>query len=274
MAMLLMSSIFERTWGHRAGALPEVDYWPEVIGAVKAKHPGFQFIAEAYWDLEWELQQHGCDFCYDKRLYDRIEHDPAESVRLHLSADLAYQQKLLRFIENHDEPRAAAVFTPEKHRAAAVTALTLPGARLIHEGQLEGRRVRLPVFLARRPEESPDLELPAFYKELLDGLCRGKLTDGTWQLCECTGWPDNTTFQNLVSWCWKNGDTRGLIVVNFSGSPAQGRVRVPWEDLQGEVWRLKDVFTDSGYERDGNEMFREGLYVDLAAWGAHFLEWL
>lgn len=274
MAMLLMSSIFERTWGHRAGDRPEVDYWPEVIGAVKAKHPGFQFIAEAYWDLEWELQQQGFDFCYDKRLYDRIEHDPAESVRLHLSADLAYQQKLLRFIENHDEPRAAAVFTLEKHRAAAVTALTLPGARLIHEGQLEGRRVRLPVFLARRPEESPDLELLAFYKELLDGLCRGKLIDGTWQLCQCTGWPDNTTFQNLVSWCWKNGDARGLIVVNLSGSPAQGRVRVPWEDLQGEVWRLKDIFTDSGYERDGNEMSGEGLYVDLAPWGFHFLEWL
>ena len=106
----------------------------------RSKYPDFQFIAEAYWDLEWELQQQGFDYCYDKRLYDRLEHEPAENVRLHLCADLAYQERLLRFIENHDEPRAAATFTPEKHRAAAVTALTLPGARLIHEGQLEGRR--------------------------------------------------------------------------------------------------------------------------------------
>jgi len=143
-----MNSIFERTWGNRAGTRPATDYWPEVIPAVKKSHPDFLFIAEAYWDLEWELQQQGFDYCYDKKLYDRLEHDNAESVRLHLCADPAYQRKLVRFIENHDEPRAAATFSPEKERAAAVTIATVTGAKLFHEGQFEGRRVRLPVFLA------------------------------------------------------------------------------------------------------------------------------
>jgi hypothetical protein len=110
-------------------------------------------MAEAYWNLEWALQQQGFDTCYDKQICDRMEHAPAETVRLHLCADLDYKEKLVRFIENHDEPRGAATFTPEKHRAGAVTALTLPGARLNHDGQMEGRRVHLPVFLARRPEE-------------------------------------------------------------------------------------------------------------------------
>ena len=131
---------------------------------MRASHPGFLFMAEAYWDLEWELQQQGFDFCYDKKLYDRLEHGPAENVRLHLCADLAYQERLVRFIENHDEPRAAATFPPEKARAAAVLATTLPGAVLLHEGQFEGRKVRLPVFLARRPDEPPDTELRAFYR--------------------------------------------------------------------------------------------------------------
>ena len=99
-------------------------------------------MAEAYWDKEWELQQQGFDYCYDKRLYDRLEHDAAESVRLHLCADLRYQDKLVRFIENHDEPRAALIFPPDKARAAAVTTATLPGAKLFHEGQFEGRRVK------------------------------------------------------------------------------------------------------------------------------------
>src|SRR5271169_228330 len=81
-----------------------------------------------------------------------MEQDNAESVRLHLSAHLAYQKKLLRFLENHDEPRAAASFSPAKEKVAAVTISFLPGARLFHEGQFEGRKVRLPVFLgnARR----------------------------------------------------------------------------------------------------------------------------
>ena len=156
MAMLMLNSVFERTWGARAGARPESDYWSTIIPAVKARHPGFIFMAEAYWDLEWELQQQGFDFCYDKRLYDRLEKGDAESVRLHLTADAAYQRRLVRFVENHDEPRAAAAFPAKRLRAAAVAALTLPGARLLHEGQFEGRRVRLPVFLRRRPDEAAD----------------------------------------------------------------------------------------------------------------------
>ncbi len=147
MAMLLINRVFEQTWGARAGQAPAGEYWREVIAAVRAHHPGFLFMAEAYWDLEWELQQQGFDYCYDKRLYDRLEHDFAEQIRLHLVADLAYQEKLVRFIENHDEPRAAATFADRKARAAATTILTLPGAKLLHEGQLDGRRVKLPVQL-------------------------------------------------------------------------------------------------------------------------------
>ncbi len=151
MAMLLLNSVFERTWGQRAGQQPATEYWADVIPTIKKVHPDFLFIAEAYWDLEYTLQQQGFNFCYDKRLYDRLEHESAESVRLHLCADPEYQEKLLRFIENHDEPRAAATFLPAKERAAAVTTSTLPGARLFHEGQFEGRKIRVPVFLGRRP---------------------------------------------------------------------------------------------------------------------------
>jgi hypothetical protein len=274
MAMLVMNSVFEATWASRAGSRPETDYWPEVIPAVKKAHPEFQFIAEAYWDMEWDLQQQGLDYCYDKRLYDRLERDPADSVRAHLRADLAYQEKLVRFIENHDEPRAAATFAPEKLRIAAVTALTLPGARLIHEGQLEGRRVRVPVFLARRPEETPDLELLAFYRRLLDALRMGDYLTGTWRLREHTGWQDNTSYLNLVSWSWQKGDSRCLIVVNFSAEPSQGRVRVPWDDLTGGIWHLRDIFANEVFERYGDEMQSQGLFVDLPPWGFHFLEWL
>ena len=159
MAMLLLNNIFERTWGARAGEEPVEDYWRTVIPAIKQKHSEFKLIAEAYWDLEWELQQQGFDFCYDKKLYDRMEHADAENVRQHLLADFSYQEKMVRFIENHDEPRAAATFPSEKGRAAAVAILTLMGAKLLHEGQFEARKVRLPVFLGRRPSEPVDPEL-------------------------------------------------------------------------------------------------------------------
>jgi Alpha amylase, catalytic domain len=271
MAMLLLNSIFERTWGGRVGGHPPEEYWREVISAVRSQHPNVLFLAEAYWDLEWELQQLGFDYCYDKRLYDRLAHDNAESVRLHLTASLDYQDRLVRFIENHDEPRAAATFSPEKERAAALTMLTLPGAKLFYEGQFEGRRIKPPVFLARRPAEPLDADLRAFYYKLLAAVKESGLREGEWQLCARTGWPDNLSYLNLVAWCWSQGKARYLVIVNLSGYRSQARVQLPWNDLAGRTWQLTDVLNGDVFERDGGEMQSAGLYVDVPAWRFHFL---
>ncbi len=274
MAMLFLNQIFERTWGDRAGHRPATEYWVDVISAIKSSYTGFLFIAEAYWDLEWELQQQGFDFCYDKKLYDRMEHSNAERIRLHLYADLAYQGRLLRFIENHDEPRAAVTFSLAKQRAAALTTATLPGIKLFHEGQFEGRKVRPPVFLGRRPDEPVDKDLRGFYGKLLEAVNRKAFREGQWSLCELTGWPDNASFQNLVAWSWVHDDERHLIVVNFSDCPVQAQVRVPWNDTGGARWRLIDVLSAATHERDGDEMLSPGLYVELGPWHYHFFQCL
>jgi hypothetical protein len=274
MAMLFLNPVFERTWGDRAGPRPTTEYWVDVISTAKKRYPGFLFIAEAYWDLEWDLQQQGFDFCYDKKLYDRMEHTHAESVRLHLCADLAYQGKLLRFIENHDEPRAATTFTPPKQRVLALTTATLPGIKLFHEGQFEGRKVRVPVFLGRRPNEPVDRDMLGFYAKLLKAVNRPVFRDGQWSLCERMGWPDNASFQNLVAWSWLKDDELYLIVVNLSESPSQARVRVPWGDVGGARWNLIDVLSDTIFERDGDELVSPGLYVELGPWNYHFFRCL
>ena len=107
MAMLMTNDVFAHTWGGWAGPRPDAEFWPAVIGELRARHPETVLIAEAYWDMEWTLQQQGFDFCYDKRLYDRILAGEPSAVRGHLLADLGYQSHLLRFLENHDEPRIA-----------------------------------------------------------------------------------------------------------------------------------------------------------------------
>jgi len=272
MAMLMLNTIFERTWGARAGAKPANDYWTTVIPAIKAKWREFRFIAEAYWDLEWELQQQGFDFCYDKKLYDRMEHGATEIVRLHLLADLSYQQRMIRFIENHDEPRAAATFPDGKGRAAAVAILTLTGAKLLHEGQFEGRKVRLPVFLGRRPAEPLDQEVEAFYQKLLKAVNHEVFRNGQWRLCELSGWLDNPTYWNMLAWCLGKNEDRYLIVINFSGITSQAHVHVPWDELKGKTWRLNDVLSGESYDRSGGDMQDAGLYVDLGPWKCHFFQ--
>ena len=159
MAMLVLPEVFERTWGISAPP-----FWPRATEAVRAEIPGFLFLAEVYWDLEWTLQQQGFDYAYDKRLYDRLEKGHARPVREHLFAGLDFQDRLARFLENHDEPRAAATFTPEMHRAAAIVTFLTPGLRFFHQGQREGKRVRIPVHLGRGPVEAADTAIARFLR--------------------------------------------------------------------------------------------------------------
>ena len=278
MAMLMLTEVFARTWGDRVAPAPPTEYWSDVIGAVRLAHPEAILIAEAYWDLEWRLQQLGFDYCYDKRLYDRLVHGDAESVRLHLCADPAYQQGLVRFVENHDEPRATSAFPGGRHKAAAVAALTQPGARLVHDGQLEGRRVRLPVFLGRVPDEPPDPDLQRWYRALLGVLRRPALRSGRWELCERWGWPGNDRSDQLVAWSWEGAAPaetgadldRWLVVVNLGPDTAEGQVTVPpgWGDLRGRALRLLDPVHDIAFDRSGDELL-DGLYVQLDPWGSH-----
>ncbi|MFD0420013.1 alpha-amylase [Streptomyces sp. NPDC127108] len=271
MAMLLMNDVFARTWGQHVGAAPQDDFWPTVVAAVRRRHPGMVFVAEAYWDLEWALQQQGFDFCYDKRLYDRLLHESPESVRHHLAADEVYQRRLVRFLENHDEPRAAHTLHPAKERAAAIVIATLPGATMWHEGQFTARRTHLPVFLDRRPDEPPDTDLRAFHERLLAQVHKSGMRGGQWRLLAAEGWPDNPSHRDLVAWCWSGPGGRFLVVVNLSGHRAQGRVRLPWDELAATETRLTDILDGSGYQRAGSELTGPGLFVDLDAWAAHVL---
>ncbi|HKF06966.1 MAG TPA: alpha-amylase family glycosyl hydrolase [Candidatus Sulfotelmatobacter sp.] len=272
MAMLMLNKVFAGTWASRVNSASTSEYWTDVINSVHKQHPGFAFIAEAYWDLEWELIQNGFDYCYDKRLYDRLVHDSAEAVHAHLLADIDYQLHMIRFLENHDEPRAAAVFPPYKNRAAAVALMTLPGAKLLHEGQMEGYRKHLSVHLGRRPVEPIDEELRTFYRKLLN-LVRGiDLRRGTWRLCEQEGWPDNQSFHNIVSWCWESAGGRYLVAINLSDWNGQARIRTPWSDIRGQKLCFDDLLSGESYSpRDGTETVDQGLYVALAPWAFNLM---
>jgi glycosidase len=273
MAMLMTNEVFARTWGDRPGRAPEADYWPTVIGRCKQAHPDLLFMAEVYWDMEWTLQQQGFELCYDKRLYDRLVHDSPASVRGHLEADASYQEHLIRFIENHDEPPAAATFGVAQARAAAVVMSTLQGARLYHDGQLEGRRTRVPVQLGRGPDEPPDGDLRAFYERVLRAIDDSQLRIADWRLCECgrSSEDDDGAHDDLVAWCWASSDARHLVAVNLSPARAEGRVRLPWGDLAGRSWILADKLSEERFERSGDELAHEGFHVALEGWGSHFL---
>lgn len=264
MAMLVLPDIFQRTWG-----IPAQPFWPLATQRVRDQYPDFCFMAEVYWDLEWTLQQQGFNYAYDKRLYDRLHEGHARPVREHFHAGLDYQEKLARFLDNHDEPRAASVFPPGMHEAAAVITFLSPGLRFFQEGQFEGRKKRISPHLVRRPEEPSDARLSEFYKRLLAVLRQAVVRDGSWRLLECSSaWEGNWTNDCFVAFAWQGAEDRCLVVVNYAANQSQCYVRLPFPDVANRQWRLQDQLSPAAYDRDGNDLLSRGLYVDCAPWQA------
>jgi glycosidase len=279
MAMLLLPEVFQKTWGDRSrprdGSQPVDDsFWPQAIAALRRQYPDFLLMAEVYWDLEYTLQQQGFDYTYDKRLYDRLCERDAAGIRGHLHADPEFMRRSARFLENHDEPRAAATFPPGVHEAAAVITFLVPGLRFLHEGQLEGRTVRVSMHLKRRPDEAADLALANFYERLLQTLEADELRNGRWQLLDCrSAWDGNPTWDRFIAFLWDGGDQgRDLVVVNYGPTRGQCWVQLPFDWLKDRQCRLRDRMTPASYDRDGNDLLLKGLYLDEAEWAYHVFQ--
>lgn len=269
MAMLVLPEIFQRTWG-----VPTEPFWLKAIEQVRKKSPDFCFMAEAYWDLEWTLQQQGFDYAYDKRLYDRLREGHARPVREHLLAGLEYQNKLARFLENHDEPRAAATFPKGMYQAAAALTFLVPGLRFFHQGQFEGRLKRISPHLNRAPAEELNRCISKFYQRLLEVLRRPILREGQWRLLECIpAWDGNGSSDAFIAFSWEAPDEAPLLVaVNYANHPSQCYVRLPFAGLGSGQWRVQDLLGGADYDRDGKDLQSRGLYLDVSPWAHHVFE--
>ncbi len=272
MAMLVMNDIFANTWRGYIGKTPPTDYWPTIIPQVRAQYPDFKFIAEVYWGREFDMLMQGFDYCYDKTLYDRVMSGDIEKLRAHLTASIEFQRRMVRFIENHDEPRAFDRLGKEKSYPAATLVATLPGVCLLHQGQLIGARAKLPVQIRRGPNEPHHAELATFYHKLLEETRNPVYQTGLWYLFELRpAGPMDPTWRNLLAYGWcERGHEYRLIVVNLT--PVTSYARLPvgfWSEMAGARWRLHDVQDDSYYERDGNELLNPGLFVHLQGYESH-----
>jgi glycosidase len=268
MAMLELPEVLHRTWGMQAEP-----FWPNATETVRRENPGFLFMAEVYWGLEWTLQQQGFDYTYDKLLYDRLNDRIAGPVREHLMATLDYQNKLARFLENHDEPRAAATFPDAIHQAAAVITFLTPGLRFFHQGQLEGKKVHISMHLGRGPIEPVDGKVVDFYTALLSELRDSTVRDGSWQLLNChAAWDGNWTSDSFIAFCWTGLKDNRLVAVNYADHQSQCYVELPWTGLEAHTWRLRDRMGEAVYDRQGGDLASRGLYVDLPAWGFYVFE--
>jgi glycosidase len=274
MAMLMLNDVFAKTWEHFPTADPQSptsEFWASAISAVRETHPGFLFLAEAYWGLEGRLQALGFDYTYDKALYDGLVARDAAGVQNHLLGMTAGAVAAsAHFLENHDEPRIAGILSPAEHRAAALLILGLPGMRFLYDGQLSGARLKIPVQLARRPEEARQAEIANLYEQLLTTLPGTAVGQGKGQLTKLRGaWAGNPTAQNFVIVQWqKQAPEFDLMAVNLAPHRSQCYALLNLEHLAAHNWAMKDLLGQESYQRSGDDLQVQGLYLDLPAHGA------
>ncbi|MBI3654156.1 MAG: hypothetical protein HY231_24255 [Acidobacteria bacterium] len=243
MAMLILRDYFRQQWYPFASTdwfdarMPE-EFWDKAIHAVKACRTDFTFIAESYWDKEPELLDMGFALAYEKKLYDGLVARNAALVTARLLRGRAAMEKSLYFIENHDEERAASLFDREHHMASAALILSLPGSTLIHEGQMSGRRERMPVQRLRPLTAEPeDLELQSAYEQLLTVTKDEVFAKGDFQLFDSDVYGVvaylRQTSERVIAYCgqiseaWHNFSATPLNITALAQAlHAEGEIRV------------------------------------------------
>ena len=279
MAMLIMKGIQYQVWGDKLftekDSKSEYDeFWSEAIKEVKKEYPNFIFIAEAYWMKEGPLQELGFDYTYDKALYDWLKRGEVREISSYINKGFdEYQKKCIRFIENHDEERAGKVFGTEHQKSALLTILSLPGASLIHEGEIEGKKIKVPVQLSRRPEEPINKDIQNYYLNLLKIISEEEFHGGKYRLYhQRSAWEGNYTYTNYLIWSWSSEKNFYLVVINFSPFRSQCYVTLPSEEVDNQNCTLVDLIGPNIYERDGCVLCRQGLYLDLQPWTRHLFK--
>jgi Alpha amylase, catalytic domain len=273
MAMLVLNDVFAKTWAQfpPAEEPPASEFWADAIVAAKRSHPDFLFLAEAYWSLEGRLQSLGFDFTYDKELYDALIHrDPAGVQKHLLGAAPEFVKAGAHFLENHDERRIASVLSSAEHCVGALLVSSLPGMCLLHDGQLTGSRLGIPVQLLRRPVEPHDEEIKAGYEQLLAILQHTAVGRGSGDLLKPReAWPGNGTAQDFVIVQWqKQPPDFDLAVVNLAPHRSQCFASLTVERPGNYNWSMKDLLGTEEYERSGDDLQAQGLYLDLPEYGA------
>jgi hypothetical protein len=266
MAMLALADVFASTWCADS-PLPN-DFWDEAIPRIRGRHPDFAFLAEVYWGLDLRLHELGFDYTYDKGLYDRLLAGDRDGVRAQLSLPPSAQRYRLRFLENHDETRSRAAFGDRVLAAAAVT-YSLPGLRFFFDGQSEGRWHRIPVQLSRDPFEEHIDWIAHFYDRLFEILKDPVFHDGEWFEQSVDSRENEPSW--IVGSRWTLGDDTRIVLANLSHDAATGAVRWPIHEADSDTIAIVDELTEHRYEYARKDLRADGLPVELAGYGVHFL---
>ena len=269
MAMLQLNDIFNANWRHLLGNTPqpEKEFWTEAHAAV----PSLTLLAEAYWGTEQRLLDLGFSYSYDKTLYDALRDHNIPQIRGRLTSFPERQSNFARFMENHDEQRRAVVFPNDRLAADGTLLGTLPGMRFYHQGELEGRRIHLPITLRIAADEPPDPVSKNFFQKILQITRQDVFHEGKWNLLDVAPEGDAPTDALLV-YEWRSPKAWKIIAVNLAAYTSQGRVHLADRVSPTQNYIFNDELNNVRYDRSGEELHNIGLFIRRDPFQAHLFD--
>ena len=275
------------------------EFWREVVDRVAAEVPDTLLLAEAFWLLEgYFVRTLGMHRVYNSAFMNMMRDEENASYRQVIKDTIEFDPEVLKrfvnFMSNPDERTAVDQFAKgDKYFGVATLMATMPGLPMIGHGQVEGFAEKYGMEYRRAyRDEQPDGWLierhereifPLFHRRYLFA----EVTDFLlYDVYDPGGWVNEDVF----AYSNRHGDEHALIVyhnrfaeakgwiktsVGFSVADDGGR-RVIQKSL-GEGLGLHhdgDWYTllreqRSGLEfvRKSSDLCRDGLYVELKAYG-------
>ena len=276
MAYIILNEPFSKAWETELNSWgwsrPSDEFWGPAIKTVKAQYPDTIFLAEVYGDYFKNLITEGFDYTYDKELLDKFKSGHLDNIRGWISYMTEWDDHQCRFLENHDDNRAVEAFggSVTKSLAAALATYTLPGMRFFFQDQWYGYKNKLDVHLRRSKKEDKSTEAETLYNKLIPIIQDETFKNGEWTNLSITG----SDAWRLMAWKWVNNTTgeKRLIVVDFSEVKAGGNVVLSDVSGSGSI-KIKELLSDTEYERDADALRSSGLGVIIDPWSAQIFQY-
>jgi len=210
-----------------AGMVPE-DFWVEARAALKKIKPDIFLLAE--WE-DPRMHLATFDATYDWTLYytlldirkGRLNAEAAVDTVLVREAQYPRGSLRLRFLENHDQQRAAKVFGYPELKPFAVFIFTIGGIPLLYAGQETADTLRINLFdkiEARWDKGYPDAR--AFYQSLTT-LRRENPVFVDGQMIKIP----TTASKKVAAFARLTHDAVAVIATNLSPDPVQATLVFP-----------------------------------------------
>ena len=156
--------------------------------------------------------------------------------------------------------------------AATVSFLTLPGMKLIYDGQLEGEKVKCPIQLGKPSIDKGSKTIRDFYFKILSVVNDETYKKGTFYLLHSIKCDEkDESYKNIFAWYWQFNNDIKITIVNFSSKHSKGKIKLPTDNFPQKII-LKDLFTKTNMKITSKKLSDEGFMVNLKEYQSRIVE--